>query len=84
MLVCAMQQCTHVATLVEPGPIDVVGAGDSAIAGIACALGVGATNAEAAFIGNLAAAVTIKKLGTTGTATPVELVEKYERLRLVQ
>ncbi len=78
MLVCAHAQCEHVPTLNEPGPTDIVGAGDSAVAGIACALGAGATFAEAALLGNLAAAVTIKKIGTTGTATPREITTKFE------
>jgi rfaE bifunctional protein kinase chain/domain len=78
MLVCARQECTHVPTVVEPGAVDIVGAGDSALAGIACALGVGASNTEAALLGNLAAAVTVKKIGTTGTASPTEVAEKFQ------
>jgi bifunctional ADP-heptose synthase (sugar kinase/adenylyltransferase) len=57
--------------------LDIVGAGDSAIAGIACGLGAGATFTEAALLGNLAAAVTVKKIGTTGTAAPAEVLEKF-------
>ena len=79
MLVCTAGECTHVPTLVEPGPVDTVGAGDSAVAGIACALGAGASSLEAALIGNLAASVTIKKIGTTGTASPAEILDNYER-----
>jgi bifunctional ADP-heptose synthase (sugar kinase/adenylyltransferase) len=40
------------------------------------ALCTGATHAEAAFVGNLCASVTIRKLGTTGTASPDELRER--------
>jgi bifunctional ADP-heptose synthase (sugar kinase/adenylyltransferase) len=58
------------------GPIDICGAGDSATAGIVCALCAGATPEEAAAMGNLCASVTIRKLGTTGTASPTELVER--------
>jgi len=57
---------------VDP-PIDIVGAGDTCLASIAMALGAGATPAEAAELGNLAASVTIRKIGTTGTATVEEL-----------
>lgn len=78
MLVCAQPQCSHIPALVEPGPVDTVGAGDSVMAGIACALGVGASYAEAALLGNLAAAVTVKKIGTTGTASPAEVREKFK------
>lgn len=55
------------------GPIDPVGAGDSATAGIVAALVAGAGCWEAAEMGNLAASVTIRKLGTTGTASPEEI-----------
>ena len=54
-------------------PIDICGAGDSATAGIVCALCAGATAEEAAMLGNLCASVTIRKLGATGTASPDEL-----------
>lgn len=55
------------------GPIDIVGAGDSTNAGIACALAAGATLAEAAAFGNLVASITIQQIGTTGTATPEQI-----------
>jgi rfaE bifunctional protein kinase chain/domain len=57
------------------GPIDICGAGDSTTAGIVSALCSGASHAEAAFVGNLCASVTIRKIGTTGTASPDELRE---------
>jgi bifunctional ADP-heptose synthase (sugar kinase/adenylyltransferase) len=63
---------------VEP-PIDVTGAGDAVLASIAMALGAGATAFEAAEIGNLAGAVVVKKLGTTGTAAPEELAAMLKR-----
>jgi len=55
------------------GPVDPVGAGDSTTAGILCALAAGLTLAEAAAFGCLVASITVRKLGTTGTATPAEL-----------
>jgi rfaE bifunctional protein kinase chain/domain len=73
ILVCSPEKCEHVTTLSTDGPVDIVGAGDSATAGIVTALCAGASATEAAFIGNLCAAVTIRKLGTTGTASPEEL-----------
>jgi bifunctional ADP-heptose synthase (sugar kinase/adenylyltransferase) len=57
------------------GPIDPVGAGDSASAGIACAVAAGASYAEAAAFGCLVASVTVRQLGTTGTATPEQVRE---------
>jgi rfaE bifunctional protein kinase chain/domain len=51
------------------GPVDPVGAGDSATAGIVGALCGGASLVEAAFVGNLVASLTVEQLGTTGTTT---------------
>jgi sugar/nucleoside kinase (ribokinase family) len=61
------------------GPIDPVGAGDSTSAGIACGVAAGATLAEAAAFGNLVASITIKQLGTTGTATPEQVRAQASR-----
>ncbi len=60
---------TRVPAVPVSGPIDSVGAGDVTMAGIASALCAGATVPEAAQIGCLAAAVTIRQIGTTGTAS---------------
>lgn len=73
MLVVEAGAAWHVPGVAVPGPIDVVGAGDSAMAAIALGLCAGATLAEAALLGNLAAAVTIQQLGTTGTASPEQM-----------
>jgi rfaE bifunctional protein kinase chain/domain len=59
------------------GPIDIVGAGDSASAAIACAVAAGAALDTAADFGNLAASVTIQQLGTTGTASPQALRQRW-------
>lgn len=56
------------------GRIDTVGAGDSALAGIAAALAAGRGTLEAAELGNFAAGVTVQKLFTTGTASPAEVL----------
>ena len=56
------------------GRIDTVGAGDSALAGIAAALAAGHDGETAARLGNLAAGVTVQKLFITGTATPQEIL----------
>jgi len=53
--------------------IDTVGAGDSALAGIAAALAAGWDCLSAAELGNFTAGVTVQKLFTTGTATPREV-----------
>jgi rfaE bifunctional protein kinase chain/domain len=59
------------------GPIDPVGAGDSTSAGIVCALAAGETVETAAAFGNLVASITVCKLGTTGTATPAEVRQRW-------
>lgn len=58
------------------GPIDICGAGDSATSGIVCAWLSGATPLEAATIGNLIASITVQQLGTTGTATPEQILDR--------
>lgn len=64
---------THIPAVPVTGPIDIVGAGDATMAGIAAALCAGATVPEAAEVGVLAAAVTIRQIGTTGTASAAQI-----------
>lgn len=61
-------------------PVDICGCGDAFSAAMVSALCVGATRREAAFLGNLAASVTACKIGVTGTATPEELLGRYDSL----
>lgn len=72
---------THVPGLPVSGEIDVVGAGDSVMAGLVASLCAGATTVEAAFIGNMAASITIQQLGTTGTASREQLQQRYVEMR---
>ena len=62
------------------GPIDIVGAGDSTSAGIVCAVATGASLTEAAAFGNLVASITIRQLGTTGTASPDQVRQRWREL----
>src|SRR5262249_2936680 len=62
------------------GQIDGVGAGDSASAGIAGAIAAGAGPVGAAAFGNLIASITIQQIGTTGTATPAQVRERWEEV----
>lgn len=55
------------------GPVDAVGAGDTALAGFAAALAAGAPLLEAGAFANLAAAITTRQILTTGLATPALL-----------
>jgi len=63
-----------IAAIPVKGPIDICGAGDATSSGLVAALCCGASLAEAAWIGNLVASITIQQLGTTGTATPTQLL----------
>jgi len=56
------------------GPIDTVGAGDATVAAISSALAAHASLREAGEMGNIAAAVTVKKLRETGTASAEEIL----------
>lgn len=67
----------HVPGVTISGPIDIVGAGDSTMAGIASALCAGATPAQAARVGCLVASITIQQLGITGTATPAQVLARH-------
>ena len=62
------------------GPIDVVGAGDSVSAGITSAIAAGASLVEAAQFGNLVASITVQQIGTTGTATPAQVRERWQQV----
>jgi bifunctional ADP-heptose synthase (sugar kinase/adenylyltransferase) len=62
------------------GPIDIVGAGDSATSGIVCGLLAGASELEAAAMGNLVASITVQQVGTTGTATPQQVRDRWQQV----
>ena len=68
----------HIPAIPVAGPIDVVGAGDSAMAGLVAGLCAGGTLAESALVGNLAASITIQQLGETGTATRAQILARFE------
>lgn len=62
-------------------PVDQVGAGDTFIASMAASLAAGAEGWEAASIATLAAAVTVKVLHATGTASPQQIIEQFDQQR---
>lgn len=70
----------HVPAVPVEGEIDIVGAGDSVMAGIVSALSSGAEPKEAALLGNIVASITIQQLGTTGTASPEQVRERFAHL----
>ncbi|KPL17140.1 MAG: carbohydrate kinase [Bacteroides sp. SM23_62] len=55
--------------------LDTVGAGDTTISALTLCLAAGIPSAESAAFANLAAAVTVQKLLTTGTASGEEIIE---------
>ena len=63
----------------HPGiKIDIVGAGDACSSGIVTCLCCGGSPEEAAFLGNLVAAITIQEIGTTGTATRKQVLALFD------
>lgn len=64
-----------------PGPIDIVGAGDSCSAGITCAMISGLTHEQAAAFGNLVASITIQQIGVTGTACPEQVRARWREVQ---
>ena len=82
ILVYYNDQLTHIPGIRIDDKIDPVGAGDSVSAGIVatlCSFGREAA-VESAFLGNLVASITVTKIGTTGTASPEEVLERYRSL----
>jgi sugar/nucleoside kinase (ribokinase family) len=75
VLVYANDISETIAALPVDSPIDIVGAGDSVMAALTMSLVSGASLAEAAQIAMLVAGVTIRKLGTTGSASVQEILD---------
>lgn len=79
LVVTPEQETMHVPGVRVEGPIDIVGAGDSFTAGMVSALAVMDTGWEhAAIVGNLVASITIQQIGTTGYATPEQLMQRLD------
>lgn len=63
----------HVPALPVRGEIDVVGAGDAVTANLAASLAAGAGLRESLEIANVAASLVLHQLGTTGTASTLQI-----------
>ena len=74
------QKVTHVPSYDVGQPMDTCGAGDTFLAAFSCALAAGAAGHEAAAFANMAADVTIKKIGITGTASPGEIITRHSEV----
>jgi bifunctional ADP-heptose synthase (sugar kinase/adenylyltransferase) len=69
---------THIPGFKVPPPLDICGAGDSTTSGIVSGLCVGATLDEAGLLGCLVASITVQQIGVTGTASPEQVVQRFE------
>lgn len=67
----------HSPSLPLRGEIDIVGAGDAVTANLVAAISSGATLEEALELSMLAASIVVHQLGTTGTASPEQLLELH-------
>jgi rfaE bifunctional protein kinase chain/domain len=67
----------HHPGFITAGPIDIVGAGDSVLAGIGLSLCAGASPKEAAYVGNLVGSVIVQQIGTTGLATQEDVRQRH-------
>lgn len=71
-------RAVHLPGVNVPPPVDTVGAGDTFLAALGCAMAAGADIEQAAFAANLAASVTVRKLGVTGTAARAEILCAFD------
>ncbi len=79
LVVRPQSETMHIPGIAVEGEIDIVGAGDSFTAGMVATLAVqGMGWDEAAIVGNLTASITIQQIGTTGHATPEQLLQRLE------
>lgn len=74
LLVAVQNKVSIVPGIHVLGSTDTVGAGDAAVAALAGSLAADATPLEAATVANIAAMITVRKLKTTGTASPEEIL----------
>ena len=80
ILVFDDERVEHVSGIPLETEVDPVGAGDSVSAAIVAALCGGYSHLEAAQVGNLVASVTVAKIGTTGTASHSEVIERFREI----
>ena len=71
---------TYIPSYEVAKPIDICGAGDTFLSAFSCAIAAGAKPFEAASFANMAADVTIRKIGMTGSASPDEIRERHEQI----
>ena len=84
VLVCDNNTCHQIDAIEVDQIIDVVGAGDSVMAALTLSRASGATLAEAAEIAMFVAGVTVRQIGTTGTATVQQIFEIAQRYKRIE
>lgn len=75
---CENGLCHLAPTIKATPPIDIVGAGDTFLSAFCCAYAACKNGPKALCFANLASGVTVKKIGTTGTAAPEEIIMGYD------
>ena len=83
VLVCDNNTCHQIDAIEVDQLIDVVGAGDSVMAALTLSRASGATLAESAEIAMFVAGITVRQIGTTGTATIdqiIDIAQRYQRV----
>lgn len=75
---CENDTVTLAPTVKAQPPIDIVGAGDTFLSAFCCAYAACGQGTTALAFANLASGVTVKKIGTTGTATTEEILQKWK------
>jgi len=74
-LYCDGKNAAHIPAKKVVGPIDICGAGDTFNSAFSCMSATGCDPVTCAEVASAASAVTIKKIGVTGTATREEIIE---------
>ncbi len=77
---CCDGKSTHVKAIPIEPPVDFVGAGDSFLAGFSLAYLLNHSIETTLEFANMVSAITIKKIGRTGVATPQEMRELLDRV----
>ena len=75
------EKATEIPAVPAVGPFDFCGAGDATTSGIIAALCCGAGYRDAALLGNTVASITIQQLGTTGTASPEQVLARFREFK---
>lgn len=78
-LLCDTPGARQIPAVKVPPPMDTVGAGDTFLASLTAGLAAGGTSYEAGCLANLSAAVTVQKIGMTGTASQEEILALFEK-----